>query len=82
MSARPYLLAYAYLLTGFTAFELVGPFQRRSLAQKVFGADAVEQAIEGIREVLTGWGYRANELESLVCTLLHRPRLLLRRRRP
>ncbi|GAA5103865.1 tyrosine-type recombinase/integrase [Haloechinothrix salitolerans] len=70
MSARPYLLAYAYLLTRFTAFDLVGPFERRSLAQKVFGADAVEQAIEPIREVLTGWGYRANELAPLVCTLL------------
>lgn len=70
MSARTYLLAYAYLLSGFTAFELVGPFERRSLARKVFGADAVERAIDPIREVLTGWGYRANELVSLVCTLL------------
>ena len=70
MSARHFLLAYAYLLAEFTAFELVGPFERRSLAQRVFGADAIEQAIEPIREVLTGWGYRANELVSLVCTML------------
>ena len=35
MQARPYLLAYAYLLTEFTAFDLVRPFTRCALAQRV-----------------------------------------------
>lgn len=70
MQARPYLLTHAYLLTGFTAFDLVGPFARQTLAQRVFGADTVEQAVEPVRAVLTGWGYRAANLESMICTLL------------
>jgi integrase len=70
MQARPYLLAYAYLLTEFTAFDLVGPFTRCPLAQRVFGADTVDEAIEPVRAVLSGWGYRAPNLESMVCTLL------------
>src|SRR5215472_7234719 len=36
-SARPYLLIYAYLLGGFTAFDRVGCFHRRSFAWRVFG---------------------------------------------
>jgi hypothetical protein len=59
MQARPYLLAHAYLLAGFTAFDLVGPFARHTLAQRVFGADLLEEAIEPVRAVLAGWGYRA-----------------------
>ena len=70
MQARPYLLAHAYLLAGFTAFDLVGPFARHTLAQRVFGADLVEEAIEPVRAVLAGWGYRAANLESMICTLL------------
>ncbi|WP_324199177.1 tyrosine-type recombinase/integrase [Nocardia amamiensis] len=70
ISARRFLLAYAYLLTGFTAFELAGPFERPALAQRVFGPETVENAIGPIREVLTRWGYRANELASLVCSIL------------
>ena len=70
MQARPYLLAHAYLLAGFTAFGLVGKFARHTLAQRVFGADLVEEAIEPVRAVLAGWGYRAANLESMICTLL------------
>jgi hypothetical protein len=69
-SARAHLLVYAYLLDGFTAFDLVGRFHRQALAWRVFGRDIVEEAIRPIREVLTGWGYRANSLTSLVCTVL------------
>jgi len=70
MQARPYLLAYAYLLAGFDAFDVIGSFTRVPLAQRVFGADAVRQAIEPVRAVLHGWGYRAHNLDSMVCTLL------------
>lgn len=58
------------LVTRFTAFDLAGPFTRIPMAQRVFGADAVEHAIEPVRAVLNGWGYRAHNLESMVCTLL------------
>ena len=70
ISARRFLLAYGYLLAGFTAFELIGPFEREALAERVFGPAVVEAAIDPVREVLTGWGYRANELVSLVCAML------------
>lgn len=70
MQARPYLLTHAYLLTGFIAFDLVGPFARQTLAQRIFGATNVDQAVEPVRTVLNGWGYRAANLESMICTLL------------
>src|SRR5207237_8801329 len=44
-SARPYLLAYACLLGGFTAFDRVGRFHRQSLAYRVFGKVPVDAAI-------------------------------------
>ncbi len=37
-NARPFVIVYAYLLGGFTAFEPVGRFQRPTLAHRVFGA--------------------------------------------
>ena len=67
MQARPYLLTHAYLLTGFIAFDLVGPFVRQTLAQRIFGAATVDQAVEPVRAVLNGWGYRAANLESTIC---------------
>jgi integrase len=70
ISARRFVLAYGYLLAGFTAFELIGPFERQALAERVFGPAVVEAAIDPVRGVLTGWGYRANELVSLVCAML------------
>jgi hypothetical protein len=56
-SARPYLLVYAYLVTGFTAFDRVGRFHCRSLAWRVFGREPVDDAIGQMSDVLTGWGY-------------------------
>lgn len=70
MQARPYLLTHAYLLTGFIVFDLVGPFVRQTLAQRVFGATTVDQAVGPVRAVLNGWGNRAANLESMICTLL------------
>ena len=49
---------------------MVGPFARCTLAQRAFGADTVDEAIEPVHAVLSGWGYRAANLESMVCTLL------------
>ncbi|MDQ2815624.1 MAG: DUF2793 domain-containing protein [Actinomycetota bacterium] len=72
-SARPYLLAYAYLLGGFTAFDRVGRFHRQSLASRVFGKDPVDDAIGQIRDVLAGWGYHRRcerDLTSVICHVL------------
>ena len=72
-SARPYLLVYAYLLGGFTSFDRVGRFHRRSLAWRVFGKEPVEDAIGQIRDVLAGWGYHRRcerDLMALVCQVL------------
>ena len=72
-SARPYLLVYAYLLGGFTAFDRVGRFHRQSLAWRVFGKDPVDDAIGQIRDVLAGWGYHRRcerDLTAVVCHVL------------
>ena len=76
----PAILAYAYLLTGFTAFDRIGRFQRPSLARRVFGRQPVDDAVRQVREVLAGWGYSAREphLTAMVCQmfLLNRSPLL------
>ena len=60
-NARSYVLASAYLLTGFTAFDRVGRFQRPGLARRVFGRQPVDDAVRQVRKVLAGWGYSARE---------------------
>ena len=79
-NARPCVLAYAYLLTGFTAFDRIGRFQRPGLARRVFGRQPVDDAVRQVREVLAGWGYSAREphLTAMVCQmfLLNRSPLL------
>ncbi len=73
-SVRPYLVALAYLLDCFTAFERLGLFNRLALAKRVFGPTLVQQAIEPILTTLQQWGYRADHLgenvPGLVCALL------------
>jgi hypothetical protein len=55
-NARPYVLAYAYLLTGFTAFGRIGRFQRPGVARRVFGRQPVDDAVRQVRQVLASWG--------------------------
>ncbi|MEE4543597.1 hypothetical protein V2S66_16650 [Streptomyces sp. V4-01] len=71
-NARPFLIAYAYLLGEFTAFERLGRFMRPSLARRVFGAGPVDIAVEQVCTVLADWGYRrdAQKLETAVCQVL------------
>ncbi|WPB87857.1 hypothetical protein [Streptomyces malaysiensis] len=66
------MIAYAYLLGGFTAFEQVGRFQRPTLAHRVFGQTAVDDAVGKILAVLGDWGYqrRPERLVSAVCQIL------------
>ncbi|MFG2979593.1 tyrosine-type recombinase/integrase [Streptomyces sp. NPDC048331] len=71
-NARPFLIAYAYLLGEFTAFERLGRFMRPSLARRVFGAGPVDAAVGQVCTVLAEWGYRrdAQKLETVVCQVL------------
>ena len=43
-AVRPFLVALAYLLAGFSDFQHLGMFNRLHLAQLVFGAEAVDAA--------------------------------------
>ncbi|WP_412566704.1 tyrosine-type recombinase/integrase [Streptomyces europaeiscabiei] len=71
-NARPFVIAYAYLLGGFTAFEQVGRFQRPTLAHRVFGESAVDAAVGKVLAVLSDWGYqrRPSRITSAVCQIL------------
>jgi integrase len=80
---RPYITAYAYLLTGFTSFQLLGHVDKLPLAWRVFGKDTVHDVLEQVSNVLGNWGYRVGSphdyrLPPVVCLglLLNRsPRL-------
>lgn len=71
-NARPFVIAYAYFLGGFTAFEQVGRFQRPTLARRVFGGAAVDDAVGKILAILGDWGYQRgpDRLTSAVCQIL------------
>ncbi|MCM2389721.1 hypothetical protein [Streptomyces albipurpureus] len=71
-NARPFVIAYAYLLGGFTAFDRLGRFRRSSLAHRVFGAGCVEDAVRHVCKILAEWGYRrdAERLTSVICQVL------------
>ncbi|MGW5150114.1 tyrosine-type recombinase/integrase [Rhodococcus koreensis] len=57
-TVRPFLLALAYLLGRFDAFQLLGTFNRLHLARLVFGAEAIEESMRQASAVLDQWGYR------------------------
>jgi hypothetical protein len=71
-NARPYLIAYAYLIGEFIAFDTIGRFHRQSLAWRAFGRELVDDAVQPIREVLAGWGYRRRGpvLDAVICQML------------
>ena len=57
-SVRPFVVALAYLLGGFTDFHRLGTFNRLHLACLIFGEHAVEESLRQASEVLDRWGYR------------------------
>ena len=71
---RPCMVAIAYLLDCFSAFQLLGAFNRLALAMKVFGPALVEEATNQIMTILQGWGYHGpnsrDKYPGLICTLL------------
>ena len=58
-AVRPFLVALAYLLGGFSDFQHLGMFNRLHLARLVFGGEAVDAAITEVTPVLDRWGYRS-----------------------
>jgi integrase len=73
-TVRPYMVAIAYLLGRFSAFQLLGSFNRLTLATRVFGPRLVEEAVDQVMTTLQGWGYHSaqsrDKFPGLICTLL------------
>jgi integrase len=57
-SVRPFVVALAYLLGGFTDFHRLGTFNRLHLACLIFGEHAIEESLQQASELLDRWGYR------------------------
>jgi integrase len=57
-TVRPYVVALAYLLGGFSDFHRPGTFNRLHLACLIFGEPAVDESLRRAGEVLDRWGYR------------------------
>jgi integrase len=60
-AVRPFVVALAYLLGGFTDFHHLGMFNRLHLACLIFGEPAVDEAMRCAEEVLDRWGYRISK---------------------
>ncbi len=73
-TVRPYMVAMAYLLGCFSAFQLLGSFNRLTLATRVFGPKFLEEAMQQVMTILHGWGYHEtnsrDKYPGLLCTLL------------
>lgn len=72
-AVRTYLMALGYLLGCATDLSRYGRYERERLARKVFGRSSVDAAVEQVRTVLTGWGYRREDrsiLASALCETL------------
>jgi integrase len=68
-AGRQYMIAVAYLLGCFRQVRLLGDFDRAALARKVFGLQAVEEALNPVQESLSGWGYAAEQNTGLMSTV-------------
>jgi integrase len=79
-AVRPDLVAMAYLLECFVDFHALGPFNRLTLAQRVFSPALVQQAVDPIMTTLREWGYRSARRTETVPGLVGA--LLLHNRSP
>jgi integrase len=64
-AVRPFLVAVAYLLAGFTEFQHLGMFNRLHLAHLVFGPETVDAAASDAAAVLDRWGYRSQARDGV-----------------
>jgi integrase len=60
-TVRPFVVALAYLLGGFSDFHGLGTFNRLHLACLIFGEPAVDEAMCCAEEVLDRWGYHISK---------------------
>jgi integrase len=58
-AVRPFLVALAHLISGFTGFQHLGMFNRFHLARLVYGTGPVDAAMSEATAVLDQWGYRS-----------------------
>ena len=58
-TVRPFVIALGYLLGEFTDFQHLGNFNRLYLAQLIFGAEPIEEAMSRASTVMDRWGYRS-----------------------
>src|SRR5262249_58128896 len=72
-AVRPYLVAHAFLLGGFTAFCQLGRLHRLTLAWRVVRLDPVDGDIRRIRLVLATWGYRLRRQGDTTASEVRRP---------
>ncbi len=63
-TVRPFVVALAYLLGGFTDFHRLGTFNRFHLACLIFGKPAVAEAMGDAEQVLDRWGYRLDSART------------------
>jgi hypothetical protein len=63
-ATRPFLIALAYLLGGFTDYQHLGYFNRFYLAQLLFGPETMETAMAEVAVVADRWGYRSQNRED------------------
>ncbi|MGI4832438.1 MAG: hypothetical protein ACRYFK_03155 [Janthinobacterium lividum] len=56
-SYRLFLITFSYLVTGVTHVPLLSQCHLRPLAERIFGAAAVAQAVEQVCSQLVAWGY-------------------------
>jgi integrase len=73
VSVRADVFAYGYMICGFDAFHRIGGFNRLTLADRVFGREALETALDCIAAKLEGWGYRSArvpEMRTVVAEIL------------
>jgi len=54
---RQQVMAAAYLLQCFQDVQILGGYDRRSLANKVFGSERVTATLRTVEEMALGWGY-------------------------
>jgi integrase len=63
-ATRPFLIALAYLLGGFTDYQHLGYFNRFYLAGLLFGPETMETAMAEVAVVSDRWGYRSQNRED------------------
>ncbi len=73
---RSYLVAFAYIAGGMTQIHLLGQMTTNVLAERVFGRQAVEVAVQRIRVALVGIGYAQSVSSKRLLTALCKVLLL------